>query len=54
MLGYLSRFCSDNIKGCYADGGICKLFGSVGHFKKIDLKIRIQMGASQLIAGQKE
>lgn len=33
-MGHLSRFCPDNPKGLYADGGCCRLCGSVEHFKK--------------------
>uniref|UniRef100_H0XIX4 CCHC-type domain-containing protein n=1 Tax=Otolemur garnettii TaxID=30611 RepID=H0XIX4_OTOGA len=35
-MGHLSRSCSDNTKGLYADGGGCKLCGSEKHFKKKD------------------
>ncbi|XP_061049237.1 zinc finger CCHC domain-containing protein 9-like [Eubalaena glacialis] len=33
-MGHLCRSCPDHPKGLYADGGCCRLCGSVEHFKK--------------------
>ncbi|XP_071436464.1 zinc finger CCHC domain-containing protein 9 [Pithys albifrons albifrons] len=33
-MGHLSRSCPDNPKGLYAEGGGCRLCGSVEHFRK--------------------
>uniref|UniRef100_A0A2K5ZPN2 CCHC-type domain-containing protein n=1 Tax=Mandrillus leucophaeus TaxID=9568 RepID=A0A2K5ZPN2_MANLE len=53
-MGSLSRSCPDNPKGLYAEGGGCKLCGSVKHLKKDYRRVTVSCWAKGMSADYEE